>query len=161
MFSFIGFRFLWLWNPAAVVFSGDILLYSLSVSSLLGSFKIGGLILLGLTLYVVFFTSQASMVHTRTQWNGNLGAWRVLEFLFRNHDIYCDWKGLQSVLPHSTHLIILTLHQRWMVEMGKSFCASELALAWTLKSTLCWWHLKGPNMKKKQVYLHLSSSWAC
>ena len=54
MFSFIGFRFLWLWNPAAVVFSGDILLYSLSVSSLLGSFKIGGLILLGLTLYVVF-----------------------------------------------------------------------------------------------------------
>jgi len=29
-------------------------LYSLSVSSLLGSFKIGGLILLGLTLYVVF-----------------------------------------------------------------------------------------------------------
>ena len=54
MFSFIGFRFLWLWNDAAVVSSGNILLCSLSVSSLLGSCNIGGLIVLWLTFYVGF-----------------------------------------------------------------------------------------------------------
>ena len=90
MFSFIGFRFLWLWNDAAVVSSGNILLCSLSVSSLLGSCNIGGLIVL-FNFVCRFFTSQASLVHTRW-WNGNLGAQRVLGFLFRNQDIYCDCK---------------------------------------------------------------------